>query len=215
MTELLFLLVLPSLLQAVSFGISVPVGITEQEELSYGNFGDETYTYKYKNAVGLGFVLDTNVAKKSVFGYRFVLQYTYGDLDSTDNPTVTSLKQHKYDMMHTFAFGVVQKPDFKFWVGPRINLQIKSASGSDVSYQNSWGFGVGAATGVNFKVAERIALAADLGYQWDISFGGQSGSPDSIYFGSSKGLTANFYLLFVFGEGSQSVQQSSIIENSF
>ena len=210
MSSLWFTLVFPSLIHAISFGISVPVGITEQESFSYGNSGDVAYTYKYKNAVGLGFVLDTNVAKESVFGYRLVLQYTLANLDSTNNPKITSLQKHKYDMIHNFSFGVVQEPGFKWWVGPRVNIQIEHANGPDVSYQNSWGFGVGAATGVNFKVAERIALAADLAYQGDILFGGQSGSDGSVYFGTAKGLTTQFYILFVFGEGSKVKEQPSV-----
>jgi len=202
-----------SLLHAVSFGLTVPVNITEKEELSYGAFGNVTHTYKYKNAVGLGFVLDTNVAKKNTFGYRLLLQYTSGDLDSTDNNNVTTLKKHKYDMIHNFAFGVVQKPGFKWWVGPRINMQIEHVSGSNISYQNSWGFGIGAATGVNFMVAERIALGADLAYQGAIMFGSQSDTNGySSSFGTSKGLTTQFYLLFVFGEGFK--QPPSVIDNS-
>jgi len=86
-------LLFSSLLHAVSFGLSVPLNITEEEELSYGSFGDVTYKYKYKNATGLGLVLDTNVAKESTFGYRLLLQYTLGNLDSTDNPNVTDLKK--------------------------------------------------------------------------------------------------------------------------
>ena len=212
-SRLWFLLLLPSLMHAVSFGVSVPIGITEHEKLSYGSNGDDTYSYKYKNAMGLGFVLDTNVAKESVFGYRLVLQYTLAKLDSTNNPNITSLKKHKYDMIHNFAFGIVQKPGFKWWVGPRINTQIEHGSGPEVEYQNSWGFGIGAATGVNFKVAQRIALAADLGYQGDILFGGQSDPDGSVYFGTSKGLTAQFYLLFVFGEESQAKAPPSVIDD--
>ena len=209
------ILVFSSFLHAVSFGLSVPVNITEEEELSYGSFGDVTHTYKYKNAIGLGFVLDTNVAKDSTFGYRLLLQYTLGNLDSTDNQNVTNLKKHKYDMIHNFAFGVVRKPGFKWWIGPRINMQIEHVSGSDISYQNSWGFGIGAATGVNFKVAERIALGADIAYQGAIMFGGQSDTDGySASFGTSKGLTTQFYLLFVFGEASKAAQQPSLIDNS-
>ena len=208
-------LIFSSLLHAVSFGLSVPLNITEEEELSYGSFGDVTYTYKYKNATGLGFVLDTNVAKESTFGYRLLLQYTLGNLDSTDNPNVTDLKKHKYDMIHNFTFGVVHKPGFRWWVGPRINIQIEHASGSDISYQNSWGFGVGAATGVNFKVAERIGLGVDLAYQGAMLFGSERESGEySSSFATSKGVTTQFYLLFVFGEGSKVKQQSSIIDNS-
>ena len=199
MKIILTVLLFSSLLRAVSFGFSVPVGIIDHEDLSYGSFGEESYLYDYQYGTGLGIVLDTNVAQQKTFGYRVALEYTTGHLKSTNREEVTSLKRDKYDIVHTFAFGVVQEPKFKWWVGPRINIQYEKTSGSGVTYQNSWGFGVAAATGVNYKVAKRIALATDIEYHGNIMFGGESYEDDfSVFFGTTSGATVRFYLLFVF-----------------
>jgi len=208
-------LVIPYLLQAVSFGLSFPVDITQTQRLSYSDFQDVSYEYQYKHLAGLGIVLDTNVAKEETFGYRVALEYTLSELKSTNRRGVDSLRKHKYNIVNTFAFGVIQEPYFKWWVGPRINIEIEHASGSDISYQNSWGWGFGAATGVNVKIAKRIALAADLAYQGKVMFGGESYQDQySVFSGTSKGATAHLYLLFVFGETAKPIKEASVIDES-
>ena len=210
------IMVFPSLLQAASFGLSIPVGIVDYEDLSYGSFGDERAIYEYRYGTGIGVVIDTNVAKEKTFGYRLALEYTASDLHSTGRESVTSLRRNKFDIVNTFAFGVVQEPNFKWWVGPRINIQWVKTSGGDVSYQNSWGFGVAAATGVNYKVAKRVALATDIEYHGNMMFGGESYQDDfSVFFGTTTGATVRFYLLFVFEEEPKVLSESLDSDDSF
>ena len=210
------LMIFPALLQGLNFGLSVPVGIVDNEDLSYGSFGKESAVYEYRYGTGVGVVIDTNVVQENTFGYRLAFEYTVSDLYSSTRDSVTSLRRNKFEIVNTFAFGVVQEPKFKWWVGPRLNMQFIKTSGSNISYQNSWGFGVAAATGINYKIAERVALATDIEYHGNMMFGGESYQDDfSVFFGTTTGATIRFYLLFVFEDKPKGSSVSLDSDNSF
>ena len=207
--EILFslLLLLPVAAGAAGMGVSLPITVTETERLDYSDFNGDKYHFDYKPSTGLGFVIDSNIGKNSTFNYRFNFEYSMAEIDTAERLVATDLTKHKYNLVNTFGFGVLQARAVRIWVGPRLNVQYEYASGSsNIRNQYSYGIGLAAAGGINVILGRTVALAADVGYHGTLLFGSEKYrdiddlSHTSGYVGTNKGLTARLYLLFRFGE---------------
>lgn len=215
---------LPLLGQAAGMGISVPFNITETERISYSNVNLHETTYEYKPGTGLGFVFDTNIGKDRDFSYRLNLEYSLADLDKSSRLYSSGLTKHKYNIINTFGFSVYHSRYIRFWAGPRLNVQFEHASGaSAIQKQNSYGVGLGVATGLNVHLGPKVSLGADIDYHGVAMFGGENYqlSDGTTYYtaiaGTNKGTTAHIYLLLRFGEEYEQrpvSQQESVIDYS-
>lgn len=203
----LFGLLMPLLGQAAGMGITVPYNITETERISYSNVNLHQTTYEYKPSSGLGFVFDTNIGKDRDFSYRLNLEYTLAELEESDRLLFDSGSKHKYNIVNTFGFSVYHSRYIRLWAGPRVNVQYQHLSSSaDIQNQNSYGVGIGVATGLNVHLGSKVSLGADIDYHGVYMFGGENyqTSDDVTHYtalaGSNKGATARVYLLLRFGE---------------
>lgn len=206
------MLTLPLLVQAAGMGITIPFTITEKEHINYSNVNLPTATYEYKPGSGLGFVFDTNIGKNSDFSYRLNLEYTQAELDSSSRLYSSSFTKHKYNIINTFGFSLYHSPYVRFWVGPRLNVQYEHASSdSNIRRQNSYGIGIGIATGLNVHLGSKVSLGADIDYHGVSMIGGEDyrtydGTTTgdvthyTAFVGTNKGVTSHIYLLFRFGE---------------
>jgi len=203
----LLLLILPVAAGAAGMGISLPISVTETEKLDYSDFNGDKYHFDYRPSTGLGFVIDTNIGQNRTFNYRFNFEYSMAEIDTAERLVEPDLTKHKYNLVNTFGFGVLQARAVRIWVGPRLNVQYEYASGSsNIRNQYSYGIGLAAAGGINVILGRTVALAADVGYHGALLFGSEKYrdindvAHTSGYVGTNKGLTARLYLLFRFGE---------------
>ncbi|HNW28761.1 MAG TPA: hypothetical protein PKN50_09815 [Spirochaetota bacterium] len=95
----------------------------------YGTGGVNFSTWNYKGAsanstdyfYGGGLVVDSNVARNELFGYRFTAGYEQYRLKDPDTDS-TSSAMHRVSMSHTFGFGIARNETVRFWLGPRIGM---------------------------------------------------------------------------------------------
>ncbi len=202
------LLTVPMVASAAGMGVYIPFNITENEEIEYDSLFTGTYDHEYKPSAGFGLAFDTNIGKDSLFNYRLGLEYSHAELDNLNGntlPSGTEYTKDKYNMVHTFGFGVLRKEKVRLWVGPRINIQLESgefsSSSGTIWTQDSVGLGLGLAGGVNVNLGRVVSLAADLDYHAVAISGTEDSALYSVnYSGVNSGVTARFYLLFRFGE---------------
>ncbi|MDA3947170.1 MAG: hypothetical protein PF439_10885 [Helicobacteraceae bacterium] len=225
-----FGIALPLLAEAAGMGISIPFNITETERISYSNVNLEKTTYEYKPSRGLGFVFDTNIGKDKEFSYRLNLEYTLSDIDASSRLYSSSFSKHKYNIVNTFGFSVYHSRYVRFWVGPRLNFQYEHASSkSNIRKYNSYGIGLGVATGFNVHLGSKVSLGADIDYHGVSMIGGEdyrtydgTTTGDVTHYttlaGTNKGVLAHLYLLFRFGEhyeqNEAKQREESVIDNS-
>jgi len=219
------LLLAPLSADAAGMGVTVPISITETEKLDYSDFNGDKYRFDYQPSTGLGFVFDSNIGKNSTFNYRLNLEYAMAKIDTGERLLSADLTKHKYNLVNTFGFGILQAEYVRLWVGPRLNLQYEYASGSsNITRQYSYGIGLAAATGINVILGRTVALAADVDYHGALLLGSEKYidldgvSRNSGYVGTNKGLTARLYLLFRFGEHFErcpdDIAERSVIDES-
>ena len=203
---------LPLVVQAAGMGISIPFNITETERISYSNVNLHKTTYEYKPSSGLGFVFDTNIGKDRDFSYRLNLEYSLADLEDSSRLYSSDVSKHKYNIINTFGFSVYHSRYVRLWAGPRLNIQYEHvSSSSNIRRQNSYGIGIGVATGLNVHLGPKVSLAADIDYHGVSLIGGEhyrtydgTVTGDVTHYtalaGSNKGVTARVYFLLRFGE---------------
>lgn len=160
------------------------------------------------SSASIGFVLDTSTTDQSVFNYRLNIGFEGQELEDESNVT---LDLNGITFENVFGFAFVQKPDLRWWGGPLVGIGFYSGDRntyyiSGTPYKTEYDFfqfGVGVATGVNFKVNNNVVLAPSIG----LRFIGAAGTGTKINLntnaqyeedisGSSTNLFVNFAVLF-------------------
>jgi len=131
----------------------------------------------------IGFVLDTNVAKDSVFNYRLNVSLDKMDIDG--GPSLDG-----YVMDHTFGFGVFRNKYVRLWIGPQINLSYYDDDDYDLDV---FGIGVGPAIGANIHAGDKISFTITSGYKYNFLLGSMSSDDFTGYEGQ---YYINFGMLF-------------------
>lgn len=192
---------------AVSFGAFVD-GATGSGEAEWES---DWYSWDIdSNAAAIGFVLDTAPTNEKVFNYRLNLGYARHELEDEVGDT---MKSNGIYAENIFGFAFVRQQDFRWWGGPLVRVGYYSGdsdtvsvgpglySKTDIDYAE---FGIGAVTGLNFKVGNAI-LSPSVGFringyagegtirEWD-SFGGSSYDED--YEAYTGDVFANFAIMF-------------------
>ena len=102
--------------QATGIGVYGTGGVNLTKWKSY-DLRDSTVDYYY----GGGLVVDSNVAKDEVFGYRFTAGYSQYRIKDTESKGQSD-PIHRFSMSHTFGFGLIRDEDTRFFIGPCIGL---------------------------------------------------------------------------------------------
>jgi len=215
------LLAIPGIGNAAGMGVYIPVSVANSSSVTkdYDEplIPDQDLDIDFKPSAGLGIAFDTNIGIDRLFNYRLGLEVMKQEIDSVNGSSCTNDCDFgtRFNMVHTFGFGVLRTEKVRLWVGPRINLAFDSDSG-DYGYSRvGFEFGVAPAVGVNVNLGRVVSLAADLDYRvattagaWDSDIPLDGGS----YSGTTTGLTARFYLLFRFAEqfGARSADSSAV-----
>lgn len=130
-------------------------------EFDEGREFDPEYT-------GVGIVLDTAVAKPSVFNYRLNLGYEEwgGDFDDMD------IEGSSVVLDNTFGFKLMSNRIMRLWMGPQLHLSYGQADipagTSTFTYDDSTdfvGIGIGAVLGANFHLPV-VSIAPTLGFRY-------------------------------------------------
>ena len=191
------LLAMPMVASAAGMGIYVPIGVSNSSSVT-GDYYNNTTDRDYDTTAGFGLAFDSNIGKDKLFNYRLGLEYTKMPIENS------SVEYDRYNMVHTFGFGVLRKEMVRLWVGPRINIAMNGYSNgpyTDVAFE----FGIAPAVGVNVNLGPVVSLGFDADYRfaglagaWE--YNGVYSYDDDTYSGTATGLTARFYVLFRFGE---------------
>jgi hypothetical protein len=127
---------------------------------------------------GLGFVLDTAVAKNQLFNYRLNVgfeKWNWG-VDTFEN--IARAEPLRIGIYNTFGFGIIKTRPIRFWLGPQAGLTLftepNKGTGTfldifQLSDNNgAFGYTIGLATGVNINIGEKLTIGIDGGARrWD------------------------------------------------
>jgi hypothetical protein len=145
----------------------------------------------------LGFVLDTAVARDTLFNYRLQLGYENWE---DDNAAGEKLDLTGFVMTHDFGFGVLRTPNVRLWLGPEVKLAFVTGSpdGSPDFDVSLFDFGIGPVIGANFNIGSTVTLAVKTGYLFEgfAGVGRQSSFDDITYTGRASEIFINFAILF-------------------
>jgi hypothetical protein len=120
------LLLFVSIITVNNTAYAVGLGIYGSGGTSLSNWKYDDNKYNCGNTTdyfyGGGFIVDSAVAKNQLLNYRFSMGYEqYGSHDPSIHETESSNRTaHKFDMSHTFGFGLVKSAAIRFWIGPQI-----------------------------------------------------------------------------------------------
>jgi len=161
------------------------------------------------NAFAFGFVLDTAPTNEKFFNYRLNVGLAKQEMKDQDD---NKMKSYGIYAENIFGFAFIKNENFRWWGGPLV--RVGYYTGETDSYQvglttiktelDYAEFGVGAATGLNFKV-KKVILSPSIGLRhsgWagvgttttKTSYGDSTYKEDIT--GNSTNIVANFAVLF-------------------
>ena len=198
------LLAMPMVGSAAGMGIYIPVSVGDSMSTT-NDWDGYTRDLGLKPAVGFGLAFDSNIGKDKLFNYRLGLEYMSIGVDTVNGNTYTGDTEFlRYNMVHTFGFGVLRKKAVRLWVGPRINIaynQYDNPNTNSFYTESNLEFGIAPALGVNVNLGRVVSLAFDLDYRFAyLQVGWDNTLFDDTYSGLTTGATARFSVLFRFGE---------------
>lgn len=121
------------------------------------------------NDVRVGLTLDTAVARDRLFNYRLNVDYQRSWV------TVSGLPQTiNYDggeLENIFGFGIVRKPEMRWWVGPALRLAggsglvtVNTPTSIFIRDATQVEVGPGIVTGINLHRGDRFSVGMTAGY---------------------------------------------------
>jgi hypothetical protein len=177
-------------------------GGSGEAELESDGPGNTSFDFDVDNDhASFGFVLDTAVAKDTLFNYRLSLGYE--QTTSTDE-WGDDLDLSGLVIDNDFGFGVVRNEKVRLWVGPEVRLSFLSGDlpTHDVT---AFGFGIGPVVGLNLNLGDVAALGFKLSYLFNSYGADMSAKNSNLYYDGSYSMTenlvtANVALIFRLGE---------------
>lgn len=143
-----------------------------------------------------GFVMDTAVAKNTLFNYRLSVGSAKVEHEPGDCCATYELKGIVFE--NDFGFGIIRKEKFRLWVGPELRIgfyegEIKN-SPVDIDLVE---VGLGPVIGANFHLGPVVTLSLKAGHLATEAFGEQSGGlADADLDVSGSHSFVNFALIF-------------------
>ena len=142
---------------AAGIGVYGTGGVAMMNWQYDGTKGGSSTDYFY----GGGLVVDSNVARNELFGYRFTAGYEQYVL-SDPNSDATSDPIHRFSMTHTFGFGVARAEMVRFWVGPKLGLHYLYRRDSGYTI-DAIGFDALLGLGLNVNAGDVFTFFIDIG----------------------------------------------------
>ncbi len=133
-----------------------------------GDYFYKTYLVRQERS-DFGLVVDSTVAKDSLFNYRLNLGAGFGQVgvrktrrdlvDLTISKSSYVFKIVDFQMLHSFGFGIVRTPVFRLWLGPQFGLGYADHKYGEVYFK------LGPILGFNFNIGEVVTIIFDLGFR--------------------------------------------------
>jgi len=143
---------------------------------------------------GIGFVLDTTVAKDKIFNYRLNIELTNISATPEDGDSFSGVG---FNIFNTFGFGVVRKEKVRLWIGPQIGFGYFYADTTSTYYSSYYGYesyttsvdgvrlSIGPMVGLNINLGPVVSLCFDTGFRVSSIFGGVDTYDEYIDFSGS------------------------------
>jgi len=146
--------------------------------------------------LGIGFALDTAVARDKLFNYRLNVGLERFDIDF-DNSGGTTGEFLGLAVDNTFGFGVMRTEKVRLWIGPRVRVALYGGDYDNDSTVDIglFEFGVGGVFGANFHVGPTVSL----GFETGVMFSGYGGEVETNFAGVEYDLTGSSANLFLNG----------------
>jgi hypothetical protein len=171
--SLVFLFALPNALLAGGIGFTSGIGIEHWTDNEADDNNANYYNVRGRRALtNIGLVVDSNIAKRKNFNYRFSL------LRETNKPgRGDGFEFTGFSTSHDFGVNIKTTSDFRIWMGPRISIGLSE----DVD-QNDTGpntrtegivahFGLGPVVGFNFNSLDGVTFALTYAYLYRRYYG--------------------------------------------
>ncbi|MBN2402898.1 MAG: hypothetical protein JXN64_10920 [Spirochaetes bacterium] len=146
--------------------------------------------------LGGGFILDTAVAKDTLFNYRLNVGYTALVIDNEEG--VYDIYGWDFHVYNTFGFGLVRTESIRFWIGPQAGLGLYygewdvSEDTYDTNSFSTFFLSIGGAIGLNYNISSRFSLGFDGGIRFASHSGyGELGDQTYDITGSGAEFFAN------------------------
>lgn len=187
------LLSVPSVLNAMGFGVGGYFGWGDYSFTSKPYLLPERQTHGSINRTGVAFIFDSNLAGANPYSFRFNFNIEKADLQSGDFNSSESLICFNFDA--AFLIGLIRQTAFRIWIGPDIRLGIAKGNGSDFTkdvLSNVTGFG--ALIGTNIHLGDNFDLSLAAGVRYEIyNTSSQYGTNATL-----RGNAAYAYLMAIF-----------------
>ncbi len=119
--------------------------------------------------MGGGFVLDTAIARDTLFNYR--LQIGGGMLNFKDDEDESEFETYQVSCINNFGFGVVRTDIIRFWLGAQIGGHYFIGKHKEYDDLAIAGYGgtAGPVLGVNLHLGKLFSIGIDGGYRYSYS----------------------------------------------
>jgi len=128
----------------------------------------------FNNGFALGFVMDTNVARDSLFNYRLNVGFRYatGQYDFERNDYYET---RGFVLRNTFGFGVLRRERVRLWLGPAMDIELNDREANFTRHDAVEArIAFGPELGVNWHVSDRVSLGLTAGYHYTFGSGTQT-----------------------------------------
>jgi hypothetical protein len=127
--------------------------------------GDLTTFDSEGRHIDYGFAIDSNLAADRLFNYRFELGRAEWNVTNFNDQGIDA-EMEGVVMNHDFGFGGLITDNVRFWFGPELRFslldgELKNTIARDIDL---FGYGLGAAIGLNVNFPGRLTLAAKGGF---------------------------------------------------
>lgn len=154
---------------------------------------DNSFTIDNDAKTGaFGFVLDTAPTSERVFNYRLNVGLARQEFDLDFDPK-TKMKSDGIYVENIFGFALARNESFRWWAGPlvRVGYYVGELNDEDLDYGE---FGVGAVTGLNFKVGNTV-ISPSVGFRYS-GLAGEFDDFDDEFEGYTSNIFANLAVMF-------------------
>jgi hypothetical protein len=148
----------------------------DNEEAEGGDWGYRERFVAKSHRADFGLVIDSAVARDSLFNYRLNIGGGFGPVDVKKTGGGTNIfglpissrgKWHfnvwDVQMFHSFGFGVVRTEVVRLWIGPQVGLGYAGAGYGQVYFK------MGPVIGLNINAGDVFTFFIDGGYRFNVS----------------------------------------------
>lgn len=178
---------------------------TYEDALTDYEFDDSSSAPKF----GAGFILDSCVAKDTLFNDRLNVGYSFYNMD---NDKLPKLKGFDYHVYNSFGFGIVRNEMIRLWVGPQVGIGMLYGTFDDDSTDEDANFvtfygSLGAVAGINVHLASQFSIGFDAGYRFSSHIGASDyGVDGSDVTGNGGEVFANISFIARFNDSFSSAE---------